>query len=67
MFPPISTAWCVFWLVNIIHVADYSKHSGLAVFTAWFIIGWLPPIFYKLMAIKWVVDGIILLLVRRWR
>lgn len=53
IFPIISMAWCVFWLVKIIYVADYSKHSGLAVFTAWFIIGWLPPIFYKLMAMKW--------------
>ncbi len=53
MFPIIGTIWCVFWLFNLMHFADYSKHSGMAVITAWFILGWLPPIFYKILTMKW--------------
>lgn len=53
IFPFISTAWCVFWLVMVIQaiVTRGSPVSGGLI--AWFIIGWLPPIFYKLMAMKW--------------
>lgn len=53
MFPIISTAWCVFWLYKFVSSFDEHRHSAVAVFIAWFMIGWLPPIFYKLMAMNW--------------
>jgi len=49
----IGTVWCVFWLVKMVFDFDESRHSAIAVLIAWFIVGWLPPIFYKLMAMKW--------------
>jgi hypothetical protein len=53
MFAFISTAWCVFWLVSLIIVGSQPQNVGMPILTAWFIIGWLPPIFYKLMATEW--------------
>lgn len=53
MFPIISTIWCVIWLFRLVGAFDEQRHSAVAVLIAWIIVGFLPPIFYKLMAMKW--------------
>lgn len=53
MFPIISTTWCVFWLMHMCSIFEEKRHSVIVLLIAWLIIGWLPPIFYKLMAMKW--------------
>lgn len=53
MFTIISTAWCVFWLSLVIHAIATRGSPVSGALIVWFIIGWLPPIFYKMMAMKW--------------
>ena len=53
MFAIISTAWCVFWLALVIYTIATRASTVSGALIVWFIIGWLPPIFYKLMAMKW--------------
>lgn len=53
MFAFISTAWCVFWLAMVIQAIATRGVPVSGGLIGWFIIGWLPPIFYKLMAMKW--------------
>ena len=50
MFAITSTIWFV---LSLLLLCGTSKQGGWPTLAAWFIIGWLPPIFYKLMAMKW--------------
>lgn len=42
-----ATAWVVSFLILLVANFDPSKYTGIHLLGAWFLIVWIPPIFYK--------------------
>ena len=47
----ISTLWMFLWMVIIVLQYEHDEHDepDIAYLLAWFITGWLPPLFYQLI------------------
>lgn len=43
-----ATAWVTSFLLLLVTNFNPKEHNGLDLVLAWVIIGWIPPIFYKI-------------------